>query len=111
METKKLWSLICKISILVLVVILAIVLCVKIKTSATSKTEFEPKCGEFYEVEYARSGSEQMPFAEEFRHYLDAYKINDTDEMEKTLNSMKSVQIDDTDMLEAVTRIDVKTLV
>lgn len=119
MEVKKLPLLICTILILVSVAIPVILLCVNIRTSKTSnirngdisKIEFEPRCGEFYEVGYARSGPQQIPFADELEHYFDAYKANDTDEMEKTLNLLESIQIEDNNMFETVARSGVKTLV
>lgn len=111
MEAKKLRSLICTISILVSVTILAIALiklCVKIRSS---NIDFESECGELYKIGYARSGSEQIPFANEWEYYLDAYKRNDTDEMEKILGFLKSVQTEETDVFETGARMVVKTLV
>lgn len=111
MEAKKRCSLICTISILVLLVIVSIILCAYFGNRNASKLEFEPKCGEFQEVEYAPRGLQQIPFADELEHYFDAYKRNDTDEMAKTLDSLKSIQTDDADMFEIVARNGVKTLV
>lgn len=113
MEVRKLSLLICTILILVVVAIpiIIIVLCVNIRNDETSKNEFEPNCGEFYEVGYTRSGSQQIPFADDLENYLDAYKANDTDEMEKTLDLLESIQIEDNDIFEMVGRVGVKTLV
>lgn len=113
MEVKKLYSVICTVLILVLVFIVCLFgLCVYFGIRKASKLEFEPKCGEFYEVEYAERGLQEIPFADELEHYFDAYKRNDTDEMAKTLDSLKSMQTDvDTDMLETADRFGVNTLV
>lgn len=110
MEAKKLCSLICTILILVSVTILSIRLCGSVRSSS-SNIDFEPECGELHEIGYARSGSQRISFANEWKYYLDAYKRNDTDEMEKTLDFLKSVQIEETDVFEAVARKRVKTLV
>lgn len=112
MNAKKLRSIIYTISIsLVLFSILSIILCINNGNSKTSEIEFEPECGEFYEFEYAQSESKQILFSGDLEHYIDAYEKNDTNEMNKTFDSLKSAQIEDTDISEIVPRSSFITLV